>query len=196
MNTGHNKPSPIPAAPMRRLERTATLSRRAFLKGGGMTALGVVVVPTAALLASSRDALAQSFQILAPETGKTLLVMARDIFPHDRISDRYYMQAIEPYDKAALADPKLKALLDDGSRSLNILARQRFDKPYAEVGAEAERVGLLHAIETSAFFQKVKGDLVTGLYNNKAVWPLLGYEGSSWENGGYLHRGFDDIDWL
>lgn len=196
MSTEHNTPSPGPAAPMRRLERTATLSRRAFLKGGGMTALGVAVIPATALLTPTRDALAQSFQALAPETGKTLLVMARDIFPHDRISDRYYMQAVEPYDKAAAGDPKLKALLDEGARGLDALARQRFGKPYAEVASEAERVGLLHAIETGAFFQKVKGDLVTGLYNNKAVWPLLGYEGSSWQKGGYLHRGFDDIDWL
>lgn len=196
MSTDHNTASPGPAAPMRRLERTPTLSRRAFLKGGGMTALGVAAIPAAALLTPSRDALAASFQALAPDTGKTLLVMARDIFPHDRISDRYYMQAIEPYDKAAAGDPKLKALLDEGARSLDALARQRFGKPYAEVGTEAERVVLLHAIESSAFFQKVKGDLVTGLYNNKAVWPLLGYEGSSWEKGGYLHRGFDDIDWL
>lgn len=196
MSTDHNTGSPGPAAPMRRLERTPTLSRRAFLKGGGMTALGVAALPGAALLTASRDALAQSFQTLAPDTGKTLLVMARDIFPHDRISDRYYMQAIEPYDKAAAGDPKLKALLDEGARGLDALARQRFGKPYAEVGTEAERVVLLHAIESGAFFQKVKGDLVTGLYNNKAVWPLLGYEGSSWEKGGYLHRGFDDIDWL
>ncbi len=42
----------------------------------------------------------------------------------------------------------------------------------------------------------MKGDLVTGLYDNKAVWPLFGYEGSSWEKGGYLNRGFNDIDWL
>ena len=24
----------------------------------------------------------------------------------------------------------------------------------------------------------------------------LGYEGSSFEQGGYLHRGFNDLDWL
>jgi hypothetical protein len=35
-----------------------------------------------------------------------------------------------------------------------------------------------------------------GLMNQKSVWPRLGYEGSSFEKGGYRHRGFDDIDWL
>ena len=28
------------------------------------------------------------------------------------------------------------------------------------------------------------------------VWAHIGYEGSSFERGGYLQRGFDDIDWL
>jgi hypothetical protein len=38
--------------------------------------------------------------------------------------------------------------------------------------------------------------MVTRLYDNTAVWPLLGYEGSSWEQVGYINRGFNDIDWL
>ena len=46
------------------------------------------------------------------------------------------------------------------------------------------------------FFQTVRSGLVTGLYNNKALWPLFGYEGSSWQKGGYVDRGFADIDWL
>jgi hypothetical protein len=28
------------------------------------------------------------------------------------------------------------------------------------------------------------------------VWELVGYEGPSYDRGGYLHRGFDDLDWL
>jgi hypothetical protein len=37
---------------------------------------------------------------------------------------------------------------------------------------------------------------VVSLYNQPAVWSLLGYEGSSYEKGGYLNRGFDDVNWL
>jgi nucleotide-binding universal stress UspA family protein len=72
----------------------------------------------------------------------------------------------------------------------------RFGKPYAELGTEAERLSLLYTIEHGAFFQKLKGHLVVAFYDNEAVWPLFGYEGSSWEKGGYANRGFDDIDWL
>ena len=46
------------------------------------------------------------------------------------------------------------------------------------------------------FVQKVRGGLMTGLYNNKEVWPVFGYEGESASKGGYIDRGFNDLDWL
>ena len=52
------------------------------------------------------------------------------------------------------------------------------------------------ANEGEAFFQTVRGGLVTGLYNQKAVWPIFGYEGESFSKGGYIDRGFNDISWL
>ncbi len=36
----------------------------------------------------------------------------------------------------------------------------------------------------------------SSLYNQKELWPRFGYEGSSAEHGGYINRGFADIDWL
>jgi hypothetical protein len=51
-------------------------------------------------------------------------------------------------------------------------------------------------IEKSPFFQKVRSGLVTGLYNQKEIWPLFGYEGEAYSKGGYIQRGFDDIEWL
>lgn len=182
--------------PMRIVDKRITLSRRGFLKGGGMAALGVGTLSAATLMTPAREALAQEFKVLGAAIGKTLLVLARDIFPHDRISDRYYLQALEPLEAQAAADDTLKALLSEGVAALDRLAKLRFRKAYAALDKESERLSLLYVIEHGAFFQKVKGHLVTGFYDNKAVWPLFGYEGSSWEKGGYLNRGFDDIDWL
>jgi len=42
----------------------------------------------------------------------------------------------------------------------------------------------------------VRSSLVVGLYNQKEVWPIFGYEGSSADKGGYIERGFSDITWL
>ncbi|WP_243632236.1 twin-arginine translocation signal domain-containing protein [Parazoarcus communis] len=182
--------------PMRVIEKRVTLSRRGFLKGGGMAALGVGALSTATLMMPADEALAANFKVLGAANGKTLLQLARDIFPHDRISDRYYLQALEPLEAQAAQDDKLKALLTEGVAALDRLAKLRFKKAYTELPKESDRLSLLYVIEHGAFFQKVKGHLVTGFYDNKAVWPLFGYEGSSWEKGGYINRGFDDIDWL
>ena len=85
---------------------------------------------------------------------------------------------------------------DDGWGLLDQQASERHKVPYAQVQWEADRVALLQRIEPTAFFQKIRGDLVVSLYNQKELWPKFGYEGSSAEHGGYMNRGFADIDWL
>lgn len=181
---------------MRVVEKAVTLTRRGFLKGTGLAGIGVSVIPAGALLASPGAAMAQQSGALGGDTGATLLRMARDIFPHDQLADKYYQQAILPYDAQAAKDAALKALLADGVAELNRRAQQRHGKDYLAVAEETDRVALLKEIETSPFFKKIHGGLVTGLYDNKAVFPLFGYEGSSWEKGGYVNRGFNDIDWI
>lgn len=181
---------------MRTLDKKTRLNRRGFLKGTGLASIGITVLGASTLLTSSTEAFAQSFTVLGPDAGKVLLVMARDIFPHDKLGDKYYMHAVEPYDASASKDPALRKLLMDGVASLNAASKKMAGKNYTDIPLEANRVAVLKSIEKTPFFQKIKGDLVTGIYNNKEIFPLLGYEGSSWEKGGYLHRGFNDIDWL
>ena len=67
---------------------------------------------------------------------------------------------------------------------------------YVQVGWESDRVALLEQIQDGPFLQTIRGGLVTGIYGNPEVWPLFGYEGPSADKGGYIDRGFDDIDWL
>lgn len=182
--------------PMRIVDKRPQVGRRGFLRDGGLAAIGVTVVPVGTLTLAPAEAYAQAFSTLGPDTGRTLVRMARDIFPHDKLAEKFYVHAELPYDALAAKDAQLKALLVDGVATLDARARKRYGKPYAEVPTEAKRVTLLMDIEQTPFFQKVRGDLVTGLYNNKALWPLFGYEGSSWQQGGYLNRGFDDLNWL
>jgi len=42
----------------------------------------------------------------------------------------------------------------------------------------------------------IKGNAVVALYNDQEVWDTLGYEGPSFDKGGYIGRGFNDLDWL
>jgi hypothetical protein len=181
---------------MRILDRRPQLKRRGFLTGSGLAAIGVIVVPVTTLALVPAAVHAESFTTLGSGIGKTLIRIARDIFPHDKIADRFYAHALMAHDAAAAKDPAIKTMLIDGVATLDARARARHGKAYLEVTSESDRVVLLQEIESTAFFQKIKGDLVTGLYDNKEVWPELGYEGSSWEKGGYINRGFNDINWL
>lgn len=128
---------------------------------------------------------------LRPETMVTLIQMARDIYPHDQVGDEFYAIAVRGYDTAEAAPA-----VETGIAALNEAARSIGYSSYIGVGWERDRAGLLRAIEASPFFQQVRGGLVTGLYNQKAVWPIFGYEGESFSHGGYIDRGFDDINWL
>ncbi|WP_018387414.1 hypothetical protein [Ancylobacter sp. FA202] len=168
-------------------------SRRAVLAGIG--AAGALMVSGAAVL-NPREAWGLEVTALKPETMRTLIVMARDVYPHDRIPDRYYAIAMKPYEADAAKDPAVKALVEDGVITLDTLSKAKYGVAYADVGWEDQRVAVLREIEDSAFFQKVRGGLVVGLYNQEEVWPIFGYEGASADKGGYIDRGFNDIAWL
>ncbi|WP_062015613.1 gluconate 2-dehydrogenase subunit 3 family protein [Aureimonas sp. AU4] len=168
-------------------------SRRRFLQGAGTTLLAMTILPSGLVRGV---AWAQMPRATEPEVFASLVQMSRDCYPHDRIEDKHYATAVEILDEAARASPADRDLLEKGMAALNKSATERHGMPYAKIPAEADRVALLREIEQTPFFQKVRGNLVVGLYNQKDLWPLFGYEGSSFDKGGYLNRGFDDISWL
>jgi len=53
-----------------------------------------------------------------------------------------------------------------------------------------------HELFAEFGFQRLRSDFVLYFYSNPAIWPLFGHEGPSNDKGGYLHRGFNDIDWI
>jgi hypothetical protein len=179
---------------MREVDRRSKYNRRVFLQGAAVAA--PVVAAAASTGLSIEDAWAGDATTLTPATLKTLVKVARDIFPHDFLGDGYYITAVKPWDSKAAKDPAVKTMISDGVSRLDQDARDRYKMPYAEVPWEADRVVLLQQIEQTDFFKKVRGDLVVSLYNQKDLWPKFGYEGSSAEHGGYIKRGFADIDWL
>jgi len=170
------------------------LSRRQLLKRSlgvcGAYALG------GSFLASSDGAWAMQLKTLSSETMATLVQMARDVYPHDKFGDDLYAAAVKAHDDTAASDPEFKQLISDGVASLNTKALEIGYPNYVETGWEADRVNLLRSIEDTDFFKTIRGGLVVGLYNQPAVWDKLGYEGASYDKGGYLFRGFNDIKWL
>ena len=165
------------------------LSRRDLLARS--MAAGASFVVGSSFVAATDAAWAMETTALKPETMATLIQMARDIYPHDHLADEYYAIAVKGYDVPEAAEG-----VEAGIAGLNAAAQGKGHADYLSIGWERDRVDILRGIEDSAFFQQVRGGLVTGLYNQKAVWPLFGYEGESYSKGGYINRGFDDITWL
>ena len=179
---------------MREVDRRSKYDRRVFLKGATAT-VPIVAVATNTGVGIS-DAWAEEATALSPTALKTLVKVARDIYPHDMLVDSYYITAVKPFDGKAAKDPAVKAMIEGGIARLDQDARDNHKVPYADVAWEVDRVKLLQGIEQTEFFRTIRGDLIATLYNQKELWPKFGYEGSSAEHGGYIKRGFADIDWL
>jgi hypothetical protein len=180
---------------MRVIDKRPKVSRRGFLGAGSASVIALTILPTGMIVAADRS-WAVMASTLNPETFATLVQMSRDIYPHDRLADAYYAKAVQAFDDAASKSEDSKAMFEDGVTGLNEAAMGAHGVPYAQVGWEEQRVAILRNMQKSPFFQAVRGGLITGIYNNPEVWPLFGYEGESASKGGYINRGFDDIDWL
>ena len=118
---------------------------------------------------------------LSEEQQAKLFRVLRVAYPHPSFPDGPYQRtsaAVQQADSDGVLAAGLDALGDlDGLDDDAVTAK------LAEVQAEP-------------FFRLVHSTSVVALYDDHEVWQLLGYEGSSFEKGGYLHRGFDDLDWL
>ena len=171
------------------------ISRRTALKAAGST---LIVAGTGAggLVFGHNGAWAVTAENLDADTFATLVQMSRDIYSHSRLEDKHYAAAVSVLDKAAKDDANLKTVLGDGVAALNKDAVGLKASSYSSMSSEADRMAILQNISSEGFFQTVRSNLVTGIYNNKEVWPMFGYEGESASKGGYIDRGFDDIDWL
>jgi hypothetical protein len=170
-----------------------SLSRRRFLQrsASGFTA-AIAIISTGALLNAS-EAWALDVKGLKPETMKTLILVARDIYPHDKVADRYYAIAMKGYDEKAAANPQVKVEIEAFVAALDAAAGEGgyLGRPW-----EADRVALLRNQSADPMFETIRSGLIASLYNQQEVWPIFGYEGESFSKGGYIHRGFDDITWL
>lgn len=164
------------------------LTRRQLLSGA--TAVGAFVIGSGYVTGARAD-WATEMKALRPESFATLVQMARDIYPHDQMADEFYALAVKGYDVQDKAE-----MAEAGLAALNQRAREMKGDDYLNVGWERDRVDVLRSMEADDFFQTVRSGLVTGLYNQKEVWPIFGYEGESFSQGGYLDRGFDDIAWI
>jgi hypothetical protein len=128
---------------------------------------------------------------LGSDSRRTLVRLLRAAYPHARFPDGPYERTADKI--LAQVDASLwhRLVLTQGLSTLDAKAGGSF----TDLDDQAA-LRTLEELEQAEFFRFVRGVAVVTLYDDAEVHELLGYEGPSFEKGGYLHRGFDDLDWL
>ena len=126
---------------------------------------------------------------LEQDVAETVAALARTLYPHDALPDDVYTRVGEKLTEAACEDSGVTQTIEDGVSALN------GSQPFAELSAD-EQLKTLKEIEDSDFFELVRSTAVVEIYSDPRTWQLVGYEGPSFDKGGYLNRGFNDLDWL
>lgn len=111
------------------------------------------------------------------------------MYPHDTLPDGVYARVAEKLAEAAREDSGAARTIEAGVSVLN------GGLPFAELSVD-EQLEALKGIEGSDFFELVRSTAVVEVYSDPRTWQLVGYEGPSFDEGGYINRGFNDLDWL
>lgn len=121
----------------------------------------------------------------------TLVRLLHVAYPHHTFPDGPFERTAKAVLDRAATQPYLLAQLVQGLHDLDTLR----DVPFVQLDEESA-LTLLRGLQDTPFFVAIRSVAVVALYDDHEVWDLLGYEGESYDKGGYVDRGFNDLDWL
>jgi hypothetical protein len=124
-------------------------------------------------------------------TRADLVALLKAAYPHPSFPDGPYERTADAVLDQLEASTWHTITLRAGLATLDARAGGDFSALEPEAAEQ-----LLHEIADAEFFKFIRGVAVVSLYDDHEVWELLGYEGESYSQGGYVDRGFDDLDWL
>ena len=119
----------------------------------------------------------------------TITAAARTMYPHDALPDEVYARVADKLVEAADGSPETARVIEEGVAVLND------GRVFAELSADLQ-LEVLKGLEGTDFFELVRSTALVEVYTDDRTWQLVGYEGPSFDKGGYIDRGFDDLDWL
>src|SRR6202020_1584274 len=131
----------------------AGLSRRGFLQRSATGFAAAVAITSTGALLNASEAWALDVKGLKPETMKTLILVALDIYPHDKVADRYYAIAMKGYDDKAAGTPEMKAEIEGFVAALDGAAG---DGGYVGRPWEADRSAILKNQSAAPMFETIR----------------------------------------
>ena len=153
------------------------LARREFLKGSGIL-IGMLATGSVIASLAPSPVWAVELKQLSKSEGETLMAMGRTLYPHKKLPDAVYALLAKDLDAKAAASADNATMLRAGIAALDSAAGGSFVK-----AAPAKRLAIVKGIEGTPFFNTVRGQCVTSLYDNDMAYAVFGYPGSSWERG-------------
>ena len=166
------------------------LARREFLKGSGIL-MGTLAAGSVLAGLAPSTVWAVELKTLSKAEGETLMAMGRVLYPHKKLPNAVYAILAKDLDGSASGDAGTASMLREGISNLNALAGGNFAKAKAD-----KQLAIVKGMEGSGFFNTVRGQCMSSIYNNDMAFAAFGYPGSAWEKGGYITRGFQDLKWL
>lgn len=132
-----------------------------------------------------------ALRVFDGHVAETLASVAHTLYPHDGLPERVYRRVVAQFDRMAGASPNAAQIM----AQLVDLVDEAMPLPFVEL-SDGYRTEVLKRIEGTPAFRLVQRSAVRFLYDDIEVWQAFGYEGASVHLGGYVKRGFDDLDWL
>lgn len=169
---------------------TLPLTRREFLRGSGILSGTIAASSVIATLAPSHT-WAVELKTLSQQEGEALMKMGRVLYPHAKLPDAVYAMLAKDLDADAAKSADTLKMLRDGVAELDKGAGGSFASASA-----AKQLEVVKAMEGTPFFGTVRGKCITSLYDNEMAYATFGFQGASYDKGGYITRGFQDVKWL
>jgi len=156
-----------------------------------LRALPLLLAGVAASALRTPPAQAEPGAVAEDGNVEALRVVCRGLVPLSRADEAVYRDVVAVLVRMGSADPGFATYLSAAAHSL----RQHFDGRWRRVSSRELRA-YLDSVQQAPFFPALLSALTPTIVSLPAVWRIAGYEGESFTKGGYLLRGFNDLDWL
>lgn len=167
------------------------IGRREFIRGTTTTAVLASLVPGWLVVSSPQASHAVALRAVSDSEAAILLELVRELFPHPTLNDSFYAAVVADLDVAMADEVGIREQFRAGLGRMDELSGGSW-----LALPSPRRAAVIRKLEDQPFFKTLWWRASGSLYRNTAVWERFGYEGPSFSKGGYLSRGFDDIDWL
>lgn len=143
------------------------------------------------LVVSDQADWAEGLRVIRPGQAEVLLAALQSLYPHRDVAQTVYRRVVLRFDAMAAGVEPAAAMFARFCEMLDAAWPVGFCAL-----AASYRVAVLKALQESPEFVFVQRLGVRYLYDDIEVWAAFGYEGASVHRGGYVARGFNDLDWL